>query len=53
LLKKDLAKNGKRHLRDMGKILALRLRFTFHIARNTFATKALSWGMRIEYVSKY
>ncbi len=40
------------HLGKITKALKLPYKLTFHIARHTFATRALSKGMRIEYVSK-
>lgn len=40
------------HLRKVGKALELPFPLTFHIARHTFATRALNRGMRIEHVSK-
>lgn len=40
------------HLRKIGKALKLPFPLTFHIARHTFATRALNRGMRIEHVSK-
>lgn len=40
------------HLRNIGKEMELPFPLTFHIARHTFATRALNKGMRIEYVSK-
>ena len=40
------------HLRKIGKALELPFPLTFHLARHTFATRALNKGMRIEHVSK-
>lgn len=40
------------HLRKIGKALKFPFPLTFHIARHTFATRALNRGMRIEHVSK-
>lgn len=40
------------HLRKMGEALKLPFPLTFHLARHTFATRALNKGMRIEHVSK-
>lgn len=40
------------HLHKISKEIELPFKLSFHIARHTFATRALSKGMRIEYVSK-
>lgn len=40
------------YLRKIGADLKLPFRLHFHLSRHTFATQALSNGMRIEYVSK-
>ena len=47
-----LLKNADTCLKKIGKALNLPEKLTFHISRHTFATRALSKGMRIEYVSK-
>lgn len=43
---------GVVHLKKMGEDLKLPFNLHFHLSRHTFATNALSNGMRIEYVSK-
>ena len=43
---------GDVHLKKMGEDLKLPFNLHFHLSRHTFATNALSNGMRIEYVSK-
>ncbi|MDN3605859.1 site-specific integrase [Kaistella yonginensis] len=40
------------HLRKIGQELKFPFQLHFHLSRHTFATQALSRGMRIEYVSK-
>ena len=40
------------YLTKMGKTLEFPFSLTFHISRQTFATRALNNGMRIEHVSK-
>lgn len=39
-------------LNETGKAMELPFSLSFHLSRHTFATRALSKGMRIEYVSK-
>ncbi|MCD9854508.1 tyrosine-type recombinase/integrase [Epilithonimonas sp. JDS] len=40
------------HLKKMGEDLKLSFNLHFHLSRHTFATNALSNGMRVEYMSK-
>jgi len=49
---RSLSNRANVHLAKINTTLNLPYKLTFHIARHTFATRALSKGMRIEYVSK-
>lgn len=52
LEKENFNKRANITIRRMGKDLGLPFNLTFHTSRHTFATRALTKGMRIEHVSK-
>jgi integrase/recombinase XerD len=41
------------HLKKMKKVLELPFNLSFHLSRNTFATRFLNNGMRIKHFSKH